>query len=321
MRLVAAGRPPTLPAPVRALRQRSTQLICPSIRRKPQCTTSWSSTTSTRSPRGGPCSPAGRLGPCRWPVPGTTRRDLPRPRLGLAVLEHAVVLRRLEGREAQSDAALSVAVQRRPSLRTASTNVPPSCASALSRTSRAVLVGVAHGLRRGSTGRAPRGSCGTPRGRRRRRADLEQAGTARAPLRALGERHRRRARQWPSGLISAARRSLERGCTSSASAAGRRRRAALVRQRERDAEQALHDALVDLAGEVDPLLQPAALLVYAVASRATDAIAIALPSVHSRWRSSRQLERPAPRSGRHAAARPAAAIGVQTRVVTPSDCA
>ncbi len=35
----------------------------------------------------------------------------------------------------------------------------------------------------------------------------------------------------------------------------------LARERERDPEQALHDALVDLAREVDPLLQLAALLV------------------------------------------------------------
>ena len=51
VRLVAARRARAPRAALRALRQRSTHGCSPSISRRPQCTTSWSSTTSTRSLR------------------------------------------------------------------------------------------------------------------------------------------------------------------------------------------------------------------------------------------------------------------------------
>src|SRR5579884_909577 len=78
-----------------ALTQRSTQVSWVSMRRKPQCTTSWSSTTSTRRREG-------------LRVPSAIDRhhepDLPGARAALAELDHAAHLERLEGGEAQAHA-------------------------------------------------------------------------------------------------------------------------------------------------------------------------------------------------------------------------
>src|ERR671933_2144018 len=90
---------------LRALRQRSTHGCSPSIRRKPQWTTSWSSTTSTRRRR-----PAGRAsGPA--PTSGTVNRHrqphAPRPRLALPELDHPADLERLERGETEAHAGLA----------------------------------------------------------------------------------------------------------------------------------------------------------------------------------------------------------------------
>ena len=68
--------------PLWALTQRSTQSCCVSISRKPQCTTSWSSTTSTRSRSG-----------LRWASVIVIRDDeahLPGAGLAFAELDEAV---------------------------------------------------------------------------------------------------------------------------------------------------------------------------------------------------------------------------------------
>ena len=73
--------------------------------RKPQCTTSWSSTTSTRSLRS-----ARRPGGCGWrrSYPRLRQRhhepDPPQPLVRRAEVHHAAVLQRLEGRQAQPHA-------------------------------------------------------------------------------------------------------------------------------------------------------------------------------------------------------------------------
>jgi len=56
---------PSASAPVRAARQRSTQGCSPSRTRKPQCTTSWSSTTSTRRRRSAARPVRAEAGPVR----------------------------------------------------------------------------------------------------------------------------------------------------------------------------------------------------------------------------------------------------------------
>src|SRR4051812_41333 len=71
------------------------------MRRKPQCTTSWSSTTSTRSRLSAPPPPASRLGL----TSGTPKRHrqpyAPDPGLALAELDDPTRLDRLECGEPQ----------------------------------------------------------------------------------------------------------------------------------------------------------------------------------------------------------------------------
>src|SRR3954464_691926 len=91
---------------LRAERQRSTQGCSPSISRRPQCTTSWSSTTSTRSLRSE--EPAAmRDGLRRAPAKGHCQPDAPAAGLALAELHDAAELERLERRELEAHAALA----------------------------------------------------------------------------------------------------------------------------------------------------------------------------------------------------------------------
>ena len=76
------------------------------------------------------------------------------------------------------------------------------------------------------------------------------------PLELFGERDRRRSRGVPERALQRGAQVAERGLHLKRTARlGLGVQQLLTRQRERYAEQALHDALVDLAGEIDPLLQ------------------------------------------------------------------
>src|SRR5215218_8022034 len=88
-------------SPLRALRQRSTHGCSPSMRRRPQWTTSWSSTTSTRSLRS--LDPdAIRLGFTSGALMRNRQSDSPDTRLALAELDQPADLQRLERREPES---------------------------------------------------------------------------------------------------------------------------------------------------------------------------------------------------------------------------
>src|ERR1700742_3148475 len=87
----------TASGPVWADTQRSTHDCWVSISRKPQCTTSWSSTTSTRSRSGLRSSSVIVL-------VGDHEAHLPDALLALAELDDAVGLQSLERREAQPHA-------------------------------------------------------------------------------------------------------------------------------------------------------------------------------------------------------------------------
>src|SRR5215218_4727719 len=86
---------------LRALRQRSTQGCSPSISRRPQCTTSWSSTTSTRSLRS-PEPDAIRLGLTSGTLMGHRQSHAPDPGLTWPELDQAAELERLQHREPQA---------------------------------------------------------------------------------------------------------------------------------------------------------------------------------------------------------------------------
>src|SRR5215218_8921038 len=91
---------------LRADRQRSTHGCSPSISRSPQCTTSWSSTTSTRSLRS--LVPAAmRDGLRSGPVNGNSQSDAPLPGVAFAELDDAAELECLQGREFEPHAALA----------------------------------------------------------------------------------------------------------------------------------------------------------------------------------------------------------------------
>ena len=125
VRLVAASVSAIASSPLRALRQRSTHGCSPSISRSPQCTTSWSSTTSTRSLRS-PEPEAIRLGLTSGTLMRHRQSHAPGARLALAELDEPADLQRLERREPQPHARTSCARPRTPSLQTSITHAP-SC--------------------------------------------------------------------------------------------------------------------------------------------------------------------------------------------------
>src|SRR4051795_6206367 len=71
------------------------------MRRKPQCTTSWSSTTSTRSRLSAPPPAASRLGLTSGTPKRHRQSHAPDPGLALAELDDPARLDRLERREPQ----------------------------------------------------------------------------------------------------------------------------------------------------------------------------------------------------------------------------
>ena len=199
VRLVAAAPARSPPSPLRALRQRSTHGCSPSISRKPQCTTSWSSTTSTR--RRGRSSRAA-LAPFTSGRPaGTASRTRQRARLALAELDDAAVLERLERREPQAHARSPGAAARgTPSLRDLQRRTcrRRACTRDLDARRVGVLARVAHAS--ASTDCASGSSC---RGHRRRRPASRRDRRGRACSRASRSTSSRERR---AGLRAARRR-------------------------------------------------------------------------------------------------------------------
>ena len=149
-----------------------------------------------------------------------------------------------------------------PSLTTSIQNAPSARPSRTSTWRRLrVLVGVAHRLDAAPTAPAARSSAGTSAGVPST-SDRPRSGMGdREPLHLGGQRR-------PGGPRRTAQRALERRAQvgerrlrlGGAALARRRGQLAVAVERHRDAEQALDDALVDLAREVDALLELAGLL-------------------------------------------------------------
>ena len=239
-------------SPVCALTQRSTHGCWVSISRKPQCTTSWSSTTSTRRRSGLRLSSScarlrHRAGTtsrtCQ--VPGSRSPNSTTPPLCSA--SNAASRSPIPALPARAADAVVDDLEHERAV---------GAADAHRHRGRAgVLAGVAHRLgqhrlgerlERGGTSPSSPGSSVSP-GR-------DARATAARPRREASSAVARGAR--PSGRWSAARSSVSAAWVSLAHALARLGgQVAVAVERHRDAEQALDHALVDLAREVDPLLE------------------------------------------------------------------
>ena len=301
MRLVARAPSASASAPVRAAMQRSTQGCSPSSTRKPQCTTSWSSTTRTRSLRSGASGrlgtaltpgpqPAGRRG-ARASCPRRARRTPPTPPCWSA--SNAARRSPMPGAARARRATPSLRTSSAERVVVAADRAPPP----------------ARGRRAWRCCAAPRPAPTGPAARRRR-ARVDLAGPDRPAPRRPGDctEPRQLGGQRGAGLAgdaaragrsSALRRSASASCISTRQRSRSSRSSALLgAQRQRHAEQALHHALVDLARQLQALAEPPR-CAPAGGSRCAPwpPAPRSCPSVHSRWRSpSVSSKRPPPRS-------------------------
>ena len=275
----AVGQLQRLP-PLRAARQRLDPRLPPSSRRKPQWTTSWSSTTSTRR----------RLSRRRLVAPRQRAHQPHAPALAATGPNSTKPpwLERLERGEPQAQPGAAAAFAGRRRCATSSESAPLAPRRPRPRSPRVgVLADVAQRLRQHRLGERlePRGTC-TPFGQRTLHAVV---------LSRAGREARRVAGLAPSGARPARARSAGRRAPSSSSCArarsarrsGRPRRPARAR-----AEQALDHVLVDLARQGDPLVEPAACAPAGGSPARGRASAAARPSVHIRWRSRRRARTP-----------------------------
>ena len=286
--------------------------LLPSRSRKPHWTTSWSSTTSTRS--------------ARSPFIGSPRRSpahQAHPPAVVAVGPELDACRRAgapRGRQAQADPGRRGPARRAtPSFRTSSAKARRRAGDARPRPRRVgVLLGVAQRLaqdRDCASGSRPSGT-----------SALGSQSTLERDALVLGRRAARARRAGSSGgpgvgsseRSSAVAQLAQRGLRSRRGSArvGPAQSSRPGAERERDAEQPLHDALVDLAGELDRAPSSSA-LALALARRAATAggqRGACLPSARIVRRSSVvELEAAPPsRSAKITPSqRPAAATGVQ----------
>ncbi len=241
-------------APLRAARQRSTHDCSPSSIRRPQWTTSWSSTTSTRSFAATADGPTRALTPPPSGPRGTTAEPATaRARSGPNSTTPPIS--RASNAARRSPIPAPRTPSGTPSLRTSSTNVSasPPTSTVISRR-RGVLGHVAQRLGEHRLGQ-----------RLERRRDVGLAaghdadrdpGLAAEPFELLGERRHRVPRQRSERPLERAAQLADRLLGLRAAALALLAAQVLGRaERERDPEHPLEHALVDLAGELEPLGQ------------------------------------------------------------------
>src|SRR4051812_24422824 len=228
--------------------------------RRPQCTTSWSSTTSTRSLRSE--EPAAmRDGLRSGPVKGYCQSDAPRAGRALAELDDATELERLQRRELEPHAALArlaadAVVEHVEHERVAVLDLEADLDLGRPR----VLVGVAdglgeHGLRERLELLGHTHALGPGPER-----EMQVAVLAPQPLDLLQQGRLRLRRLAAERALERSAQVEERGLQLGADALARGgAQLRLAGEDELDPEEALDDGLVDLAREVHALLQLARL--------------------------------------------------------------
>ena len=269
------------------------------------------------------CRAAIRAGLTSGAVKRHRQSHAPGAGLALAELDDPADLQRLErgepqahaGRCARPPAHAVVARPRAPACRRPDVERDldarrPACLCAL-RTASASTDCASGSSSRGTSTRSEPGASARSQvaGARGAAARPPRAASCCVSRRDAAERALQRAPQVDAARPAARRRSRSRASGDSS---------AWLENDELDAEQALDHALVDLAREVDALLQlaRAAPAGWSRGARASASAAV-LPSVHSRWRSlvaQRRAAGPAVGRGSRRASGPPADSGVQTSV-------